>query len=314
VPATWVIVRSPNRQPLTIVLEGRLEFGREADGLVIVDPLVSRRHATIEPGPDETVIVTDLGSANGTTLDGVPVEGPTGARVGSVVRIGDTRIEIGTTSSVNRTEIHTRARDSGSPRSTIDAVAESVAGGLDAEVLGVRDEPGTLTIAFSDIESSTQLAVAIGDAAWFDVIRRHQELVDAHVRAHRGRIVKNQGDGFMLCFPSARSALLASIGVQRDLSRQQLGVQEHELRVRIGLHTGEVLVDDDGDLVGKHVVVAARIAALAEGGEILVSSLLQQIAEPRGDIPFVGPRSVELRGIGQVETVWAVDWRSFVTN
>lgn len=307
-------MRPPNRQPLTLVLDGRLELGREADGLVIVDPLVSRRHATIEPGPDETVIVTDLGSANGTTVDGFRVDGSTRAGPGSVVRIGDTRIEIGTTSAGNRTEIHTRSRNSGSPRSSIDAVAESVADGLDAQVLGVRDEPGTLTIAFSDIESSTQLAVAIGDAAWFDVIRRHQELVDTHVRAHRGRIVKNQGDGFMLCFPSARSALLTSIGVQRDLSRQQLGVPEQELRVRIGMHTGEVLVDDDGDLVGKHVVVAARIAALAEGGEILVSSLLQQIAEPRGDIPFVGPRNVELRGIGQVETVWAVDWRSFVPD
>jgi len=309
VQGTFVTVRLPNRQPLTLVLDHRLELGREAD-LVIADPLVSRRHAVIEPGTGDTVTVTDLGSANGTTVDGESVEGPTTVRTGSVVRIGDTRVEIGGAGTVNRTQIHTRARNSGSTRSSIDVVASSVADSLGAEVLGVRNEPGTLTIAFSDIESSTQLAVAIGDAAWFDVLRRHQALVDAHVRAHRGRIVKNQGDGYMLCFRSARSALLASIGVQRDLTRTDAGTPR-ELHVRMGLHTGEVLVDDDGDLIGKHVVVAARIAALAEGGEILVSSVLHQIAEPRGDIPFVGPRSVELRGIGQPETVWAVDWRSY---
>ena len=62
-----------------------------------------------------------------------------------------------------------------------------------------------------------------------------------------------------------------------------------ELRVRIGLHTGEVLVDDGGDLFGKHVVVAARIGASPQGGEILVSSLVQQIAEPRGDLVLHSP-------------------------
>jgi adenylate cyclase len=310
---TLVTVRPPNRQPLTLVLEHRLELGRDADGIVIVDPLVSRRHVTLEPGPEHTVVVTDLGSANGTTVDGVPVEGPTRAWAGSVVQIGDTRVEIGGASSANRTEIHA-ARNSGSTRSSIDAVANSVAHGIDADILGVRDEPGTLTVVFSDIESSTQLAVAIGDAEWFDVLRQHHALVDAHVRAHRGRIVKNQGDGYMLCFRSARSALLASIGIQRDLTRSEWRPPGHDLRVRMGLHTGEVLVEDDGDLVGKHVVVAARIGALADGGEILVSSLVQQIAEPRGDIRFVEPRNVELRGITDVETVWAVDWRTFAAR
>ncbi len=79
----------------------------------------------------------------------------------------------------------------------------------------------------------------------------------------------------------------------------------------MGLHTGEVLVDNDGDLFGKHVVVASRIGALAAGGEILVSSLVRQIAEPRGDLAFVEPRVVELQGISDLETVWSIDWRAF---
>jgi class 3 adenylate cyclase len=77
------------------------------------------------------------------------------------------------------------------------------------------------------------------------------------------------------------------------------------------MHTGEVVVDDHGDMFGKHVVVAARVGALAEGEEILVSSLVRQLAEPRGDISFDAPRTVELRGIEDAEIVWSVDWRNF---
>ncbi len=79
----------------------------------------------------------------------------------------------------------------------------------------------------------------------------------------------------------------------------------------MGVHTGEVLARDDGDLFGKHVVVAARIGALADGAEILVSSLVRQIVEPRGDLAFASARDVELRGLGVIETVHAVDWDGF---
>jgi adenylate cyclase len=314
--ATLVTVRSPNRRAFTILLDNRIELGREADGIIVVDARVSRRHVALEPGSDDTVVVIDLGSANGTTLDGVAVEKPTRAHAGSVVQIGDTLVEIGPPRTVARIGLVTEMkRATEGTRSTIDAVADDLsAADLNPEVLGVSaDEPGTLTVAFSDIEASTQLAVALGDAAWFEVLRHHHELVGAHVHAHRGRIVKHQGDGFMLCFRSARSALLSAIGLQRDLVRAER-VDDRELRVRIGMHTGEVVVDDDGDLFGKHVVVAARIGAIAQGGEILVSSLVREIAEPRGDISFVGPRAVELRGIVDVETVWSVDWPQYVPS
>jgi adenylate cyclase len=314
--ATLVTVRSPNRRAFTILLDNRIELGREADGIVVVDARVSRRHVALEPGPDDTVVVIDLGSANGTTLDGVAVEKPTRAHAGSVVQIGDTIVEIGPPRTIARIGLVTEMkRDTDGTRSTIDAVADDLdAADLKPEVLGVSvDEPGTLTVAFSDIEASTQLAVALGDTAWFEVLRHHHELVAAHVHAHRGRIVKHQGDGYMLCFRSARSALLSAIGLERDLSRAER-VDDRELRVRIGVHTGEVVVDDDGDLFGKHVVVAARIGAIAQGGEILVSSLVREIAEPRGDISFVDPRAVQLRGIVDVETVWSVDWRQYVPS
>jgi class 3 adenylate cyclase len=164
-------------------------------------------------------------------------------------------------------------------------------------------------VVFSDIESSTELAVALGDTRWFELLGEHHRLVTAHVDAHRGRIVKNQGDGYMLCFRSARQALLACIGLQRDLDRASIGTDLGEqLRVRMGAHTGEVMMQDDGDLFGKHVIVAARIGALAEGGQVLVSNLVKQIAEPRGDIPFGPAMEARLKGIEGPTLVHEIDW------
>jgi adenylate cyclase len=311
-PHATATVRPPNRQPFTLVIDRRIELGREGDGVIVVDSKVSRRHVALEPGPDASVIVTDLGSSNGTTLDGSPVQTPTQADAGSVVVIGDTRVEIGIPRTTSGAAAHTELAGSArTTHSSIEDVADAVVEDLHAHVLGVDDEPGTVTVVFSDIERSTELALALGDPAWLDVLQRHGRLVAAHVRAHRGRIVKHRGDGYMLCFQSARGALLSAIGIQRDLADSVWAPPGHELRVRIGLHTGEVLVGDGGDLFGKHVVVAARIGELADGGEILVSSIVRQIAEPRGDIVFHTPRAVELRGIGGSETVWSVDWRRY---
>jgi class 3 adenylate cyclase len=308
-----VTVRSPNRQAFTLVIDRRLELGREADGIILIDSRVSRRHIAIEPGTEDAVVVTDLGSSNGTTVDGVEVVGPTRAAVGSVVQVGDTSIEVGSVRGPDRI-VNFTAMAGGrtvTARSSMEVVADAVVNELEANVIEVDDEPGTLTIVFSDIESSTELAVKLGDEVWFEVLQRHGRLFEAHVGAHGGRIVKHQGDGYMLCFRSARSALLSAIGVQRDLSGTAWSPPGQELRVRVGVHLGEVVVDDEGDLFGKHVVVASRIGALAEGAEILVSSLVRQIAEPRGDIRFHSPREVELRGIGGAETVWSVDWRGY---
>jgi class 3 adenylate cyclase len=115
----------------------------------------------------------------------------------------------------------------------------------------------------------------------------------------------------MLCFRSARQALLFAVGLQQDLEARAHQAPDRAISVRIGMHTGEVLVDDVGDLIGQHVVIAARIGSLASGGEILVSSLVQQIAQPRGDLRFVAPREVELKGINGTHTVYAVDWQAF---
>jgi class 3 adenylate cyclase len=100
----------------------------------------------------------------------------------------------------------------------------------------------------------------------------------------------------MLAFPSARSAIVCSIEIMRALEVHGRSRPKDALRVRIGMHTGEA-IEEDGDMVGKPVVLAARIANQANGGEILVSSLVREIVESRGDLAFGPAREVVLKGL-----------------
>jgi class 3 adenylate cyclase len=304
-----VTVRTASRQPLVLLLDERLELGRDCDGLLIADARMSRRHVALEPTPDGTVLVSDLGSSNGTTADGEPVLFPLPVGSGSIVRAGNTEIVIGHRRDLGVVRRST-AEDT-SMATSIDLIAEQGVQDIRPELIGIRDEPGTLTIGMTDIERSTDLAVELGDRKWYDLVDAHQRNVNERVAAASGRVLKFMGDGFMLCFRSARQALLCSIALQRDAEARARAAPDHAFRIRIGLHTGEVLVDDAGELIGQHVVVAARIGSLAEGGEILVSSVVQQIAAPRGDLTFLGPREVVLKGIKGAQLVYGVDWHHF---
>jgi len=165
----------------------------------------------------------------------------------------------------------------------------------------------TVTIMFSDIESSTELALSSGDHRWYEILTWHNQLVEQRVAAHAGFIVKNQGDGFMITFNSARRAIICASEIQQALHRQAVADPANSIRVRIGMHTGEAIRQDSGDLFGRHVIIAARVGALANGGEILVSSIVKEIASARGDLHFGDSNQVELKGVGN-QTVYPVLW------
>jgi adenylate cyclase len=79
------------------------------------------------------------------------------------------------------------------------------------------------------------------------------------------------------------------------------------VRIRVGVHTGEVIAEG-GDIFGRHVMLAARVAGHAHGGEILVSSLVREIASARGDLQFGEPRTVELKGLEGEHGVFPLVW------
>ena len=189
-------------------------------------------------------------------------------------------------------------------------------GSLDAVVsLVERERPdlrsraapdGTVTILFTDIEGSTAMTERLGDHRAQEILHAHNRIVREQVAAHGGFEVKSQGDGFMVAFSSARRALACAIAIQRALDARAAPPDER-LRVRAGLHTGEAIKEAD-DFFGKNVILAARIAAQAIGGEILVSSLLKELVESAGDVRFDGGRELVLKGLSGTHQVFAVAW------
>lgn len=165
---------------------------------------------------------------------------------------------------------------------------------------------GTVSVLFSDIEDSTRLTERLGDRRWLELLEAHDEIVREHVRKHSGYEVKSQGDGFMLAFPSAREAVACAIDIQRVLA-DRAASGELPLQVRMGIHTGEA-IHRDGDFYGRSVILAARIADRAHGGEILVSSLVKELIEPSGDIPFKDADEVELKGLDGRHQLFRVAW------
>jgi class 3 adenylate cyclase len=159
------------------------------------------------------------------------------------------------------------------------------------------------TFMFTDIVASTSLAEAMGDEAWEHLLRWHDDALRAVFVGNGGEIVNSTGDGFFVAFDSASSAITCAMAVQRVLAEQR---RTHGFApaVRIGLHSA-IATRRGSDYSGKDVHVAARIAALAHGSEILASSATAAMA---GSYPTSEPRVVSLKGLsGDVEVV-SIAW------
>lgn len=335
-----VIVAQEGRRPLHVAVDGRLDIGRECDGLLIADERVSRLHLRLEM-VDGRIVVSDLGSSNGTFIDGARLTGPTALEPTSTVTLGATAITLAQATAPNRPNLARRTwLDSGSRRPiaaghrtpSIDGTARRTGIAILAQTIARQPEPvtqidpgdqggdplpdrrrgnddDTITIMFSDIESSTEQAVALGDQQWYEVLSRHNETIERCVAGGGGRIVKSQGDGYMATFNSARRAVLTAAAIQRELTTAEER-RPGRIKVRIGCHTGEAIRDEHGDLFGRHVIIAARVADLAQGEQILVSSIAAEITVARGDLIYGDPRSVVLKGLGDTQVVHELDWQA----
>ena len=118
-----------------------------------------------------------------------------------------------------------------------------------------------------------------------ELIRTHNEIFRREVAAHRGHEVQTFGDSFMIAFSSVRRAVLCAIALQRSFAAYSDSHSDLPIRVRIGLHVGEA-VRESTDFFGRAVILAARISGLAQGGQILVSSTLHDVAVSAGDLRF----------------------------
>lgn len=147
----------------------------------------------------------------------------------------------------------------------------------------------------------------MGDEPWFAFLRDHRAVVRALVDTFGGTIIKSQGDGFMLAFPSARSGLRCAIELQRTFAEQPGPEHRDRLCVRMGLHSGPAIADSN-DFHGPNVVMAARIADSAGGGDIIVSSALKEYTETDPAFEFDGRGDLRLKGLSGEHEVFAVRW------
>jgi DNA-binding NarL/FixJ family response regulator len=165
----------------------------------------------------------------------------------------------------------------------------------------------TVTVLFADVEGSTAMLERLGQARWLRALADYEALLNDAIARHGGTLVKAIGDGHLLSFAGARPALRCAVDVQRALPLESAP----DLRVRMGMHTGEPAVTED-DLHGRTVVKAARIAGLAKGGEILVSGIVRELAQADEDLEdeiwFDDGREVELRGLRGKHLVLAAEW------
>lgn len=164
----------------------------------------------------------------------------------------------------------------------------------------------TKTLVFTDIVTSTDLVGVIGDQAWEELLHWHDDLVRGIVVNHRGEVVSHTGDGFFAAFAEPADALEAAVAIQRRLTEHR---REHGFApsVRIGLHHVEV-TEDGADYRGQGVHAASRIAGIAGGEEIVISSpTLEALGAPSFKISE--PRAVELKGIKEPVEVHLVEWR-----
>ncbi len=165
---------------------------------------------------------------------------------------------------------------------------------------------GSVAILFSDIEGSTELNERLGDKEWVRLLARHDAAVRSAIERHEGQVVKTQGDGFLAAFSHPEQAVRSAIAIERAFDRGQRKGRAVVL-VRIGIHHGDV-VHRDNDIFGRNVAHAARVAALAEGGEILVSAAVSEALADCDDLTFAEPREVQLKGLAGDHVVSAVEW------
>src|SRR5688500_17544220 len=152
----------------------------------------------------------------------------------------------------------------------------------------------TVTVLFTDQVGSTAQLERLGPEAADRARRKHFSVLRAALATHGGREVKNLGDGLMVAFPSAASAVAAAVAMQRGAGKT-LAEADAASGLRIGIAAGDAEVEG-ADLFGRPVVEAARLCAAAGDGQILVTDLIRQLLGGRGGHALLPVGELDLKG------------------
>jgi class 3 adenylate cyclase len=166
---------------------------------------------------------------------------------------------------------------------------------------------GTVTLMFSDLEAFTEMTERLGDADMHELMQLHNAIVREQLDLHGGHEVELRGDGFLLAFDDGARAVRCAIGLQTAFAHYNEEHPDHMLRVRIGLHCGEAIRDEER-FFGKTVIQAFRVADLAMGGEILVSADLEIALRADSHVRVGEPREAILKGFSGTHQLFPILW------
>ncbi|MGH2627278.1 MAG: AAA family ATPase, partial [Anaerolineales bacterium] len=173
---------------------------------------------------------------------------------------------------------------------------------------------GTVTLLFTDLVGSTEIMDQIGDDAAERLRRTHFRLLRDAVAANGGHEVKSLGDGLMVVFNSALDAVGCAVGMEQAVEHHNHWVSPlrgasnlPSLNVRIGLHAGEPIRDEE-DYYGTPVVIAKRLCDEANGGQILASDLVRGLVASRGGYQFLAMGPMLLKGLAEPLQAYEIAW------
>jgi len=180
--------------------------------------------------------------------------------------------------------------------------ADAILAEIEEFLTGVRPLPESdrvlATVLFTDIITSTERSSQVGDRRWKDLLDQHDTLIRRELERHRGRLVKNTGDGILATFDGPARAIRCAQAIASSV--KSLGIE-----VRAGLHTGEVELRGE-DVTGMGVNIAARVMDAAGPGEVVVSSTVKDLVAG-GGLRFADRGTRDLRGVPGEWRLFAVE-------
>jgi class 3 adenylate cyclase len=195
-------------------------------------------------------------------------------------------------------------------------LAEGFLGGVETNAAGAvilpgngadARDPGIRTVLFTDVVNSTTLTQSLGDEAALAVLGVHDTIVRDALSDLGGREIKHTGDGIMASFISTAGAVRCAIRIQRELAKHAQKNSKQALKVRVGAAVGEP-VEQNNDLFGSTVQLAARLCAHAQPEQILVSSTIAELCLGKG-LSFEDLGEVTLKGFGSPVRAHAAAWK-----
>ena len=180
----------------------------------------------------------------------------------------------------------------------VDRLADEIEEFLTGSRADVEPDRVLATVLFTDIVDSTKRAVELGDRRWRTLLEQHDGIVRQELGRYRGREIKTLGDGFLATFDGPARAVRCALSIAG-------AVRSIGLEVRSGVHTGEVEVRGE-DIGGVAVHIAARIAAMANTGEVLVSSTVRDLVAG-SNLSFCERGAQALKGLLEPVRLFSVD-------